>query len=87
MHTEGKKKPYDGQVSHVVDGLLSSLLVNEVSESSRDVHVLWSFFIDLFVGEIFTNRKVKRVKNDDRCRAAARRESSYTAGEVSLHWA
>lgn len=43
-------------VLHVFNMFLSSLLVNEVSQSSRDIKVLGSLFTDLFVGEIYERR-------------------------------
>lgn len=41
------------QVLHVFNMFLSSLLVNEVSQGSRDIKVLRSLFTDLFVGKIY----------------------------------
>lgn len=54
----------DRQVLHVFNMLLSSLLVNEVSQGSRDIKVLRSLFTDLFVGEIFSWReKMQQISN------------------------
>lgn len=42
---------------------LSSLLMNEVSQRSRDIKILRSLFTDLFVGEIYDQRNnVTNVK-------------------------
>lgn len=53
------------QILHVFNMFLSSLLVNEVSQSSWDIKVLRSLFTDLFVGKIYNWRAKYITKSVD----------------------
>ncbi len=64
----GDKIVQKGQVLHVFNVFLSSLLVNEVSQGGWDIEVLRSLFTNLFVAEIYnltaslvTNLNVKKL--------------------------
>lgn len=57
---DGKRKIlmlHKGGTLHIFNVFLGSLLVNEVSQGSRDIKVLRSLFTDLFVGEIYNYRE------------------------------
>lgn len=55
---KGKKiMLHKGGTLHIFNVFLSSLLVNEVSQGSRDIKVLRPLFTDLFVGEIYNYRE------------------------------
>lgn len=43
-------------VLHVFYMLLSSLLVNEISQGGRDIQILWSLFANVFVGKIYDRK-------------------------------
>lgn len=52
------------QALHVFNIFLSSLLVNEVSQGSWDIKVLWPFFTHLLVREIYILREqIKQVQH------------------------
>ena len=79
---------------------LSSLLVNEVSQGSRDIEILRSLFSDLFVGEI-CNLESKRsnmiqmvkiigqmnVMKTIYGKTMTRKSVSYKKEETLLRWA
>lgn len=46
---------------HIIDIILYSLLVDEISQSRRDIQILGSLPVHLFVGEIY-NLEIKSAE-------------------------